>query len=136
MIISKDVLFNEFSFPYLKLFEPLSPITSSTSPPVLASIPLCSTPTHIVHQQENKTQPSSSPHVSDSNTSVSPSPHVSVSSPAVAGSIVLVHSSSHLCVNSSPSPPQNTHSMVTRSKAGIFKPRVNPYTLTNPYGRS
>lgn len=128
IFISKDVLFNEFRFPYPDLFadkpyDPPTPVkdVSISSLPIHNSTVSISKPitTHISSSSPSNTPatsplPTVSSHNSESAFSAD-SPQQSVSYQSVSVS--------------PPNPPINIHPMTTRSKSGIVLPRVNPTLL-------
>ncbi|KAM1130278.1 hypothetical protein ACFX13_045779 [Malus domestica] len=114
LYISKHVLLNESSFPFHHIL-PLKPATNSPSSSG-SSIP--STLTFTFHSSPTTSPITSSIHLSTSHLPSSlhsapfithlPSPPVAVSEP----------------ITTNPTQPINTHSMQTRSKSGIFKPKT------------
>lgn len=115
--ISKDVLFNEYSFPYQTIFNPVVPPTQPVTYP--ATIPLItqSNPAPI-HPPSTDTDPPS--------THPSPEP---IADPNTNSSLPLAHSiTSGPDQNpiAQPAAPSitNTHPMITRSRIGSLKPKV------------
>uniref|UniRef100_A0A803P493 Reverse transcriptase Ty1/copia-type domain-containing protein n=1 Tax=Cannabis sativa TaxID=3483 RepID=A0A803P493_CANSA len=107
LYISRDVLFNELSFPF-------SEITPSSSPSPHSSL-------------------STSAHIPTVSTTTLPSPNPSTSnsiSPSLPSSTSTTHSPSPTNTTPviSPTPPAastlNTHPMTTRAKAGIHRPKI------------
>jgi histone deacetylase 1/2 len=128
--VSKDVLFNEDSFPYNALFCSTKPISPSSAiiPPIFlkpTSLPASSTTDHV-EPLPTRISPDSVPLPSAyPSTTVAASqdrePSASSSLPATIPSQTS---------DTLPSVgPSNVHPMVTRSKNGIIKPRVNPTLL-------
>ncbi|XP_019420682.1 PREDICTED: uncharacterized protein LOC109330866 [Lupinus angustifolius] len=129
--ISKDVTFNEHSFPFLNK-STLSPEHSKSFPmsssttghyfPTPYISPLINSPLNLSNHSpivSSHSPSNSSPHV----TFLPPSPYIS--SP---NAYVHIHlSPTHVTSSSSPSSPllpMSAHPMQTRSKSGIFKPKV------------
>src|ERR1044072_4884628 len=150
LIISKDVIFDETTFPYSTLFLPKSDTNPSSPSPVLAFIP---TPT-TSHIPPNAPQVTTNILPNSSNNSGHDSSHVSIShndsSAGLSGAEPLMSAASSSPDPSSPINPlvssssvsqgllsnpttenqiQNTHPMITRSKNGIVKPRITPTVL-------
>lgn len=112
--VSKDVLFNEFRYPYNEIFL-TSPPTHNPSTPFPAHIPLV--PARPAMSPVTFSTPSA-PVVAPRNTS----------SPAPVTSNIPSSESSPLSNDTipipSPPPVMNKHPMITRSKTGNLKPRV------------
>lgn len=121
IFISKDVIFNEFRFPYTDLFPSQAPPTTPISSPIPAQIPLLSSPqiSPPSGSSQAPTIPSISPSLDTSSQSSSSSSSPATSPP---GSVLS---------SPSPSPPHvtNVHPMQTRSKSGIVCPRLQPRVL-------
>lgn len=118
LYIADSVLFNEKEFPYTSLF-PTAVSTSSSSPSQSTifygptfSIPAADSTNHFSSTDEN-TSSSSSP-----STSSPPSKDMS------SASHLQTTSSSTIIPNPSATHPNNTHTMITRSKAGISTSKV------------
>lgn len=135
--ISKDVLLNEFRFPYPTMFPNTShssPIQSTLSSHIPRVPPSFSTdPAHLPSSPQPVSPQSTSPIRTDtvtvpkhSQSSMPPSSSSPESiTPSASPSLPVQNLSS-----SSPSPPPlptqnlNTHPMITRSKTGSLKPKV------------
>ncbi|XP_072081168.1 uncharacterized protein [Arachis hypogaea] len=140
--ISRNVIFWEHEFPYQTLFK---------TPPPKPTNPVLSPPSNFTFRQIP--QPQSSPSPSSSPTYIDihdiPSTNINAVSNslpdafiavtennAATDSVTTIDSSNSLlqaAIESMPPAPaaQNTHAMVTRSKNGIFKPRVFTTTLAS-----
>lgn len=127
IFITRHVTFNEAIFPYNTPSPKVSPSPNATSK---------IHPKLIVIHPSQVTHHSSSPTVSSTNTtstSVSPIPISTMPpsqsmSPLLAqpspSSLTLPSTSSPIQLQPSQSAPINSHSMITRSKVGIFKPKA------------
>jgi histone deacetylase 1/2 len=112
--ISKDVLFNETSFPYPTLFSD----SDNTLPSTTQDIPLSNLPINTHNIQQNITP---SPAPINIETNVSPTSIISITE---------TNTTKNLPTSSSTQiRPVNSHSMQTRSKNGITLPRLNPKLL-------
>jgi hypothetical protein len=125
IFISKDVLFNEYRFPYCDLFtdKPYDHLTP------VKDVSLSSLPIHNSIVSLSKPFPTHKSPSPPSNTSAT-SPIPTVSAPNTE-SVSSADSSQQLVSSKSvsvptPTPPINTHPMTTRSKSSIVLPRVNP----------
>jgi len=131
MYISKDVIFDELTFPFPRLFgEPDSvssttaavsssqqPLTVLSTPPTGVTPPTLDNPTPA-EKEVNDSSPAISTSVgaisvSDSDSQPAPAAAPTVAAPTPA---VLVR-------------PNNTHPMCTRAKVGVVKPRLQPTLL-------
>lgn len=139
--ISKDVVFNELRFPYHELFDspnpspshpslPLPPIPILNQPPICPQNPMIPQPTPPHSLQSHQppihfTSPSpSSAHNSPSSTST---PSGSSSQRSLAND--LPNTPFPFPTSSSTAGPTNIHPMITRAKAGITRPCINPTLL-------
>lgn len=128
LYIVDSVVFHENEFPYVSIFPSQSVVTSAPSSSVVFQGPTFSIPQVSSSVSTSTTTSSSS---SPASTHVSPLiPDTQTPSP-----ILQVHSSQPLTVTTSskvPTPPLpatiNSHTMITRSKAGVSKPKA--YTIT------
>lgn len=107
LYISDSVIFNEQEFPYVSMFDGSSSASFSSL------------------------SPSISPHYMSSSISLSPAPSSSFSTSSPTSSIdpslsisPASQSSSSSTHSSNIPPPTNTHSMTTRAKNGISKPKI------------
>jgi len=120
LYVSKDLVFNELKYPFHDLF----PTTNNKSivSPIVDTLPNANI--HIVSSFASTSVVTcqSSPPTNNNSTII---PHEPLVLAPISGQ--SLGSTSH----SSPpySSPQNKHPMQTRSKAGIFKPKVHPSLL-------
>ncbi|KAM1594973.1 hypothetical protein PS2_001292 [Malus domestica] len=117
LYISRHVVFDESTFPYLHpTFSPASSSVLPHSDPLPSSISVHIPVSSSSPPAVSPPQPFASPHVS-----TTPPTHDPTSSSSLPAAF------SPDLVSGSPPPigsPHNTHSMITRAKAGIHKPKV------------
>ena len=131
MYISKDVIFDELTFPFPRLFGEPDSVSSTTAavssshqtltvlsiPPTGVTPPTLDNPTPA-EQVDNDSSPAISTSVgtnsvSDTDSQPAPAPAPTVAAPTPA---VLVR-------------PDSNHPMCTQAKAGVVKPRLQPTLL-------
>ncbi|KAG8481098.1 hypothetical protein CXB51_025888 [Gossypium anomalum] len=152
IIVSRHVVFDEnrFLFPISPTSTNASPLNTTTYVPVIRSdVPhtvrsslVSATEESITHSGHDgtRTQPISPGRapttgvslgshncdsvLRDSSATCGASCHCSDNLPDVSGTIVREEAISTPVISSEPVPTTNTHGMITRSKAGIFKPKA------------
>jgi histone deacetylase 1/2 len=135
--ISKDVLFNEFRYPYSELFSS-SPAGSSSSPSISSAIPLIVPPLAAEQQVVPETSSSNATSSSSDSAPESPSIHEPVENVAQVPSPPSSEeqpspsqssSSDSSAADQLPPISVNQHPMQTRAKSGIVMPRLMPTLL-------
>ena len=128
--VARHIKFNEFEFPYTELFS-IHKTVNSSSKFHQSESPFTVLNFQSISYDSSSTYPSASNPVSDAGSDS----NVLNSTPPLSTQSIspnLQHTNTRPCSTHNPStspqtqnspPAHNTHSMVTRSKAGIFKPK-------------
>lgn len=139
IFISDTVNFNEEEFPYSSLFHDTTTTTYTPTLPTHAALPNLTQTSSQHASAQNNILPgaSSSSSISTQNTAPDTYSPLHTSDYSSNSRLSLVSTSDNTnstnqgAIFPTNSQPQNTHTMITRSKAGVYKPKIYTTILSH-----